>query len=257
MRHGSMQTPAGRANWPMSFGAARCLYACMHVTLRPHESRLPRARPSRCRRELELHCYRMLGSVQDAEDLVQETFLAAWRGLDGFEGRASPAHLAVPDRDEPLPERAARRLAPPATRSSLAGATRPSPRAWASRCGCSRYSGRPATERLRGARGGRARVRHRPPAPPAHASARRSCCATCSASAPPRSPRCSTRAPPRSTAACSARAPTLETRVPPRRPRARPAARPRERAIVARFADAFEARRRRHASSRCSPTTPG
>src|ERR1700754_2348698 len=41
------------------------------------------------RRELELHCYRMLGSVQDAEDLVQETFLAAWRGLDGFEGRAT------------------------------------------------------------------------------------------------------------------------------------------------------------------------
>src|SRR3954452_24890452 len=41
------------------------------------------------RRELELHCYRMLGSVQDAEDVVQETFLAAWRGLDGFEGRAS------------------------------------------------------------------------------------------------------------------------------------------------------------------------
>src|SRR4051812_1428325 len=41
------------------------------------------------RRELEVHCYRMLGSVQDAEDLVQETFLAAWRGIDGFEGRAS------------------------------------------------------------------------------------------------------------------------------------------------------------------------
>ena len=42
-----------------------------------------------CRRELQLHCYRMLGSVQDAEDLVQETLLAAWRGLDRFEGRAS------------------------------------------------------------------------------------------------------------------------------------------------------------------------
>ena len=41
------------------------------------------------RRELQLHCYRILGSVQDAEDLVQETLLAAWRGLDGFEGRAS------------------------------------------------------------------------------------------------------------------------------------------------------------------------
>src|SRR2546429_2684554 len=41
------------------------------------------------RRELQLHCYRLLGSVQDAEDLVQETLLAAWRGLGGFEERAS------------------------------------------------------------------------------------------------------------------------------------------------------------------------
>jgi RNA polymerase sigma-70 factor (ECF subfamily) len=41
------------------------------------------------RRELQLHCYRILGSAQDAEDLVQETLLAAWRGLEGFEGRAS------------------------------------------------------------------------------------------------------------------------------------------------------------------------
>jgi RNA polymerase sigma-70 factor (TIGR02960 family) len=41
------------------------------------------------RREVQLHCYRMLGSLQDAEDLLQESLLAAWRGLDGFEGRAS------------------------------------------------------------------------------------------------------------------------------------------------------------------------
>jgi RNA polymerase sigma-70 factor (TIGR02960 family) len=41
------------------------------------------------RRELQLHCYRIVGSVQDAEDLVQETLLAAWRGLDRFEGRAA------------------------------------------------------------------------------------------------------------------------------------------------------------------------
>jgi len=41
------------------------------------------------RRELLVHCYRMLGSVQDAEDAVQDTLLAAWRGLAGFEGRAS------------------------------------------------------------------------------------------------------------------------------------------------------------------------
>jgi RNA polymerase sigma-70 factor (ECF subfamily) len=41
------------------------------------------------RPELHVHCYRIVGSVQDAEDLVQETLLAAWRGLDGFEERAS------------------------------------------------------------------------------------------------------------------------------------------------------------------------
>jgi RNA polymerase sigma-70 factor (TIGR02960 family) len=41
------------------------------------------------RRELHVHCYRILGSAQDAEDAVQETLLSAWRGLDGFEERAS------------------------------------------------------------------------------------------------------------------------------------------------------------------------
>jgi RNA polymerase sigma-70 factor (ECF subfamily) len=44
---------------------------------------------SRHRRELHVHCYRIVGSVQDAEDLVQETLLAAWRSLGRFEGRAS------------------------------------------------------------------------------------------------------------------------------------------------------------------------
>lgn len=41
------------------------------------------------RRELQLHCYRMLGSLVDAEDMLQEAMLAAWQGLDGFQGRAS------------------------------------------------------------------------------------------------------------------------------------------------------------------------
>jgi len=41
------------------------------------------------RRELQVHCYRMLGSLQDAEDAVQDTLLSAWQGLGGFEGRAS------------------------------------------------------------------------------------------------------------------------------------------------------------------------
>ncbi|WP_037312615.1 RNA polymerase subunit sigma-70 [Amycolatopsis orientalis] len=40
-------------------------------------------------RELRVHCYRMVGSYDDAEDLVQETFLRAWRGREGFEGRSS------------------------------------------------------------------------------------------------------------------------------------------------------------------------
>jgi RNA polymerase sigma-70 factor (TIGR02960 family) len=40
-------------------------------------------------RELEVHCYRILGSAQDAEDAVQETLLAAWRSLGGFEQRSS------------------------------------------------------------------------------------------------------------------------------------------------------------------------
>jgi RNA polymerase sigma-70 factor (TIGR02960 family) len=41
------------------------------------------------RRELQVHCYRMLGSFADAEDALQDTLLAAWQGLGGFEGRAS------------------------------------------------------------------------------------------------------------------------------------------------------------------------
>jgi RNA polymerase sigma-70 factor (ECF subfamily) len=41
------------------------------------------------RGELQVHCYRMLGSVQDAEDAVQDTLLSAWVGLPGFEGRSS------------------------------------------------------------------------------------------------------------------------------------------------------------------------
>jgi RNA polymerase sigma-70 factor (ECF subfamily) len=43
----------------------------------------------RHRREIQVHCYRMLGSLTEAEDLAQETFLRAWKGRDGFEGRAS------------------------------------------------------------------------------------------------------------------------------------------------------------------------
>ncbi len=47
------------------------------------------------RRELQVPCYRMLGSFQDAEDVLQETLLAAWQDLGGFDGRASPARCRL------------------------------------------------------------------------------------------------------------------------------------------------------------------
>ena len=47
------------------------------------------ARVERHRRELHVHCYRMLGSFEESEDLVQETFLRAWRRRETYAGRAS------------------------------------------------------------------------------------------------------------------------------------------------------------------------
>src|SRR5215510_9460463 len=47
------------------------------------------AETKRFRRELLAYCYRIVGSAQDAEDLVQETYLRAWRAYAGFEGRSS------------------------------------------------------------------------------------------------------------------------------------------------------------------------
>src|SRR3954463_8160756 len=80
-------------------------------------------------RELQVHCYRILGSLQDAEDVVQETLLSAWRGLGGFAERSSvrtwlyriatnrslDAVRANTRRDEPVTTRVNGRTAPPPT----------------------------------------------------------------------------------------------------------------------------------------------
>ena len=65
----------------------------MNSTTQHSNSQLDRhsftASAERYRRELRVHCYRMLGSFEESEDLVQETFLRAWRRRETFEGRSS------------------------------------------------------------------------------------------------------------------------------------------------------------------------
>ena len=197
------------------------------------------------RRELQLHCYRILGSLQDAEDLLQETLLAAWRGLDQFEGRSSLRawlyRIATNRclnalRDcEPPPLDGRRDLPEPDAHRRAAVARALSRRAARRR--------RRRRSRARGAirdQGvGRARVRQRPAAPAAATARGPGPARRARDSAPPRSPTCSTSARPRSTARCSGPA-RRTTRVSRHAASAR-RCRDRRRARAARpFAEAFE-----------------
>ena len=149
---------------------------------------------------------------------MQDTLLAAWQGLGGFEGRCLAAHLAVQDRDQPLPQRAAHRE--PAARPG-SGTSRESSRR--SRPGSARPSGSSRTPMPCSRRRGPAcRPAPRPATsrpnpspspswPPCRccrrASSRCSSCATSSGSAPARWRACSTRPSNRSTARSSGPAP--------------------------------------------------
>ena len=180
------------------------------------------------RRELQVHIYRIVGSAQDAEDLLQETLLAAWRGLERFEGRASLRawlyRIATNRSLDAL--RASRRRPEDLQRmTEMPEPTRYGERDLAralSRTSCSRTSPTRLPDRRRATRP-RRRSRWRSSSACSisrRSSARCSCCATCSASAPREvAEMLDTTEASRSTACCAARGRRFESRLPASRTR--------------------------------------
>ena len=219
------------------------------------------------RRELQLHVYRIVGSVQDAEDLLQETLLAAWRGLERFEGRASVrAWLYRIATNRSLDCLRASRRRPEGLQRMT---EMPEPTAGPSRSGSSPtptllFEGIPDDAPGPEARyETRRRSRWRSSSAFStcrRSSARCSCCATCSASAPARSPRMlDTTAPSANSLLRRARA-AFESRLPAAgRERAPLPNSKLERDVVGSFADVVERsstirRQRKTRGEACSPT---
>ena len=180
------------------------------------------------RRELLVHCYRMLGSFQDAEDALQDTLLAAWRGSRGFEGRASMRtwlYRIATNRCLNARRSAGRRPAkewdmpevepPEPTRLGEVVWLQPFPDALLEGASTAARPGGP----LRADRGHLAGLRDGAAAAAAPPASPCSSCATCSASPPTRSPTCSTRPSSRSTAPSNGRAPACAHAAAGRRPR--------------------------------------
>ena len=155
------------------------------------------------RRELQLHCYRMLGSLQDAEDALQDTLLAAWRGLAAFEGRSSLRtwlyqvatsrclNILRANRRRPIvdPLPAGVEIPEPSRTGEVLW-LEPYPDALLGGANRAARTRRP----LRGERSDLDRVPHGTPGALGRASEPSSSCATSSATAPARSPPSSTRA---------------------------------------------------------------
>jgi RNA polymerase sigma-70 factor (ECF subfamily) len=79
----------GRRKWAAEVGQDSRVTADVIARARSGDEEAFRQLVEPYRRELSVHCYRILGSLQDAEDALQETLLAAWQGLQGFEERSS------------------------------------------------------------------------------------------------------------------------------------------------------------------------
>ena len=112
---------------PSALDSAR--FAWTLVACRIQEAR-SRPRPNRTGGSCASHCYRMLGSFDDAEDLVQETLLRAWRGRGRLRGPLAAPDVALPHRHQRLPQRARARAAArdAAGRGRRRSPPRPTPR---------------------------------------------------------------------------------------------------------------------------------